>query len=198
MKIRLLLLSLFLLSACTTTRTNPSMALMSEGDVESAIDRNTVRKRVYDGFQNIMEVSITAHNSAVLAALLDQNARLYQWNAENFSLEKNKVDATKSNQTDFFLSFFVPEKKYDDLHRKTSSWKVFLDINGRRLEGRVTKVKGNYAEIRALYPHFTRWNTAYLLSFGVPTADIDMQPSSVTITGPVGSVTAEFSPSGSR
>lgn len=191
MKLCLLLLATFWLG-CSTVRTNPGLTLMSEDQYQNTIDDNTVRKRVYDGFQNVMEVSLTIHNSNVLAALLDQNARLYQWNSEKYSLERSKVDATKSNQTDFFMSFFVPEKKYDNLHRKNTNWKVFLDVNGRRLEGKVTKYPGNYAEVKAYYDHYTRWSTAYKITFPLPTADVDMQPCTVTLTGPVGSVSLDF------
>lgn len=179
-------------TACATTYENPHLQLMTENQVHNVVDKNTVRKRMYDGFQNTMEVSITAHNSEVTQALLEMEARMFQWNVEQYNLEKSKREADKSSKTEYFLSFFVPEKSYDDLHKKKTSWKIFMDINGRRLEGRVSKVKKSYAELRALYPHFTKWNTPYTISFPVPTAEADSQPATVTLTGPVGSVQTEF------
>lgn len=179
-------------SACATVYENPHLQLMSENEVNSVVDKNTVRRRMYDGFQNTMEVSITPHNSEVLQALLDMEARMFQWTTEQYTLEKSKIEAEKNSKTDYFLSFFVPEKNYDDLNKKNTSWKVFMDINGRRLEGRVSKVKKSYAELHALYPHYTKWNTAYKISFPIPTAEADRQSSVVTLTGPVGSVQTEF------
>ncbi len=179
-------------TACATVYENPHLQLMSENQIESTIEKNTVRRRIYDGFQNTMEVSITLHNSEVLQALLDMEARMFQWNSEQYNLEKSKLDSEKSTRTQYFLSFFVPEKNYDDLHKKSTSWKVFMDINGRRVEGKVSRNKKSYAELHALYPHYTKWNTAYNLSFGVPTADADAQPATVTLTGPVGSVQTVF------
>lgn len=189
---KILLPLVFLVTACATTYNNPHLTLMSESQYYDVIDKNTQRERRYDGFHATLEASVTVHNSDVLAALLDQNARIFQWNSEQYQLERAKAEAEKGNKTEFFLSFFVPDKKYDDLHKKTTTWKVFMDMNGRRLEGRVTKLKNSYAELHALYPHFTRWNTGYRLTFPVATMDVDQQPCSITLTGPVGSVQLKF------
>lgn len=192
LKTTIFLLFALATSACSTVYENPHLQLMSENEIHSIIDKNTVRKRMYDGFQNTMEVSITLHNSEVLRAILDMEARMFQWNPEHYNLEKSKIEADKNTKTDYFLSFFVPEKTYDDLAKKTTSWKIFMDINGRRVEGRVSKVKKSYAELRAVYPHYTKWNTPYKISFPIATADADNQPAVVTLTGPVGSVQTEF------
>ncbi|PWU16237.1 MAG: hypothetical protein C5B49_10790 [Bdellovibrio sp.] len=180
-------------TACSTVgRQPPGLTLMPESQAEDTIEKNTVNRRVYDGFQNTIQLDLTEHNSVVLSALLDQNARMYQWSSEQYSLERNKVEGEKSTKAEFFLSIFLPDRKNDDLNKKTTKWKIFLDINGRRVEGTASKLRSQFQEIQALYPHFNRWSTAYRLTFPVSTSDVDHQPCTVTLTGPVGSVQAEF------
>lgn len=184
-------------AGCASAQKNPHFQTMSAGEVEDVIEANTRNKKIYDGFMNKMDVSATIHNQTVNKALLDQGARIYQWDATQYSEEKAKSEGLQAAKSEFFLSFFVPERKWDDLNKPQTKWKIFLDVGGKRYEGKAVRWKANLSEVQSFYPHHTRWNTAYRLSFDVPTRELDANSSRLTITGPVGVVQLDFPVNGS-
>ncbi len=186
---------MFLLNllGCATPRTNPNMPqLISDSEYESVIASNSDKKQVYDGFYAVMEVSGTMINSKVLKAQLEQRARIYQWTPEILASEKVKQDAKMAKETEFFISFFVPERKHDDLHKAKTLWKLFLDANGRRYEGKSSRMKTILSDVVSLYPQHNRWSTPYIVSFPVPVSMIENGGAILTITGPAGSTTLSF------
>lgn len=177
---------------CATTPDNPHFKTMPEDEIQGTIRDNTQNRKVYDGFMNNLDVSATLTNSSVAKALLDQGARIYQWDENTFANEKSKGESFRAAKTEIFLSFFVPDRKWDDLHKSTTKWKIFLDVGGRRFEGKAERWKTPLVEVSSFYPHHTRWGTPYKVSFDVPTRDVENLPSKLTLTGPVGVVTFEF------
>jgi hypothetical protein len=91
-----------------------------------------------------------------------------------------------------FLSLYTPERKHDDLHKNKTLWKIFLDSQGRRYEGKAVKIKLLTNEIQAMYPEHTRFATPYLVTFPVSTKSVDGQPTKLTLTGTVSSVSLDF------
>lgn len=189
-----------LLAGCASTPENPHFKTMETSEVHDIIAENTHNKKIYNGFMNTMDVSGTLQNEAVGRALLDQGARIYQWDAGQYADEKSKAESFRASKTEFFLSFFVPERKWDDLQKtKTTKWKIFLDVDGKRYEGEAKRWKANLSEVQSFYPHHTRWSTAYKLTFAVPTRIAESSIAKLTITGPVGVIQLDFEPaSGSR
>lgn len=182
------------LLGCSSIQDNPHFKTLSEGEITARIEDNTRNQKIYDGFMNKMDVSATLQNEAVGQALLDQGARIYQWDASQYANEKSKADSLRASKTEIFLSFFVPERKWDDLHKPATKWKIFLDAGGKRFEGKATRWKSNLVEVQSFYPHHTRWSTPYKITFDVPTREIENTNCRLTITGPVGVVQMDFGP----
>ncbi|GIL18442.1 MAG: hypothetical protein BroJett040_21930 [Oligoflexia bacterium] len=180
------------LFGCASQYQNPSLNLRPESDYYSSVEKNTAKKQIYDGFMNTLDASATLMTSDLQRLQVDQNARIYQWNQDQYNNEKSKVESEMTKSTEVFLSFFVPERKHDDLHKASTKWKIFLDAAGKRVEGKATKMKILLAEAQTLYPHHTRWGTPYKLSFPIPTSLTENGNAKVTLTGPVGSTTFEF------
>lgn len=180
------------LLGCASTYSNPHMQLIPESDYFSVVDKNTQKKQIYDGFMNTLDLSITMLTTELMRNQTDQQARIYQWTPENYQIEKGKVESDLAKETSFFVSVFVPERKHDDLHKKTTNWKMFLDVGGKRYEGKATRSKAQLAELVSLYPHHTRWQSAYKISFPVSTVIAENGDAKFTLTGPVASATFEF------
>ena len=181
-----ILLSFLLLSACATSYTNPNLKLAPEEDYYSALDTKTRKEKVYDGLYAKIEFTAVLLNSEISHLQLDQNARIYQWNLDQYSTEKAKVESDLSKQSTVFLSFFTPERKNDDLNKSKTLWRIFLDTNGKRYEGKIEKIKTVFAEVKTLYPAHNRWSTAYRVTFPVPISAIEKSATNkFTITGPV-------------
>lgn len=186
-------LAIFLsVTGCSSMHANPNLTLMSRDETENAVDQFTVNQKVYDGFMNRLDISATLQNSKVTSALIDESARVYQWTPEQYEKEKAQKLQDMTKSTEVFLSFFVPERKEDDLHKNTTKWKLYLDVGGKRYEGKASRVKTQFSELMVLYPHHTRWGTPYRITFEVPVSQVETSLSRMTITGPPGASNLEF------
>jgi len=146
----------------------------------------------YSGFYNNFEYKGTLLNTAIRELLLDKRKTYYQWDESKVAAEKAKDQQELASTTTAFVSFFTPDRENDNLTDKKSIWRIYLDVGGRRYEGKPVRIRGNLAELQSLYPYHTRWNTPYLFHFQVPTTAIETQPSSMTITGPLGTRSVTF------
>lgn len=192
-----LILALFFVSilqaACSTEPIkNNEVPTLSQSEYESVVEKFSPQIEKYEGLYNTINMSATLLNSEVVDAQLKQNARLYQWDKNKFDAEKSRVTSDLSKQTEVFLSFFTPESKHNDLHKNKTLWKIFLDADGKRYEGKATKMKLLPTEIQSLYPNHTRFAVPYMVSFSVPTSSIENSESKLTITGPVDSASVTF------
>lgn len=182
-----------LIAACASRQNNTGSELVTPGDYESTVEDYSARKQVYDGLYAVLELRATLLNSKVRKGQLDQNARLFQWDETTYQNEKAKMESDLSQKTEVFLSFFTPDSKQDNLSKAASSWNIFLDAGGKRYQGKATKMKGLVGEITAIYPMHSRFSTPYKVSFPVPTSIIENSDSKLTLTGPIGSTSVDFS-----
>ena len=156
------------------------------------VDKWSDRVEDYSGLNNTITVMATLLNSEMNQAQLEHNARLFQWDQNKMSEEKKLVDEKATKQTDVFVSFYSPERKWDDLYKSKTLWKVFLDVDGQRFEGKAAKVKLLTREIQSLYPYHTGYGTPYVVTFPVATTRTDGKPVRLVFTGSISSVTLSF------
>lgn len=181
------------LAACATREVTPSgLNLMSESVYQATVEKYSDTIEVYDGLNNTITIKGTILNSQVAMAQLDQNARLFLWDQTKFAEEKKKTEDNLKKEISIFVSFYTPTRKHDDLHKSKTLWKIFLDAEGRRFEGKATKIKLLTEEVRRLYWYHGRFTTPYTLTFQVPAALVERTTSKLTITGPVGSASLNF------
>ncbi len=193
MKIIFLVLISMTFVGCTTTPTNESgLVVISQAEYERRIEPASKKVETYKGILNTLHLSATLINSQVIDSQILHKARIYQWNAEQVEAERAKMLEVANSQTQMFLSLYTPERKHDDLHKNKTLWKIFLDSQGRRYEGKAVKIKLLTNEIQAMYPEHTRFATPYLVTFPVSTKSIDGQPVKLTLTGTVSSVSLDF------
>ena len=193
MKQLVLVLSFLFVAACATRL--PLIAGVkdiSSGEYSSLVEAKTQKSEVYDGLYNKLTVQLTRVDAEMTENILAYSAKLSQWSEAVYQDEKSKMISNHSTQTEFFLSFFVPEKKHDNLNIKKTTWKVYLDVNGQRYEGIAVKNKSLFLDLEAIYPHHNRWSTAYTLTFPVSTASTEGKNLTVTITGPIASTQVKF------
>lgn len=183
--IALILLPFIVFSCVTRLPTPEGVRDISTSEYEDIVDSKTQKKEVYDGLYNKLTVQATRLDADMSETLVAYQAKLQQWNLEKYKEEKAKIIAKHSDGTEFFISFYTPEKKHDDLAYSKTSWKVYLDVGGQRYEGKVTKIKSLHLDLEAIYPHHNRWSTAYTVMFPVSTPATDGKPVTLTVTGPL-------------
>lgn len=186
MKNFLLLILPFVVLSCVHRLPTPEgIKDISTSEYENFVEDKTKKTEVYDGLYNKLTVQTTRLDADMSENLVAYQAKLGQWNLEKYKEEKAKIIAKHSDGTEFFMSFYTPERKHDNLNTNRSSWKVYLEVSGQRYEGKITKLKDLYLDIETLYPHHTRWATPYSVVFPVSTPATDGKPATITVTGPL-------------
>ena len=183
-----------LLSAsCATITTNDKgVHVLTEEGYGAVIDKWSDRIESYSGLNNTITVMATVLNSEVMTAQLEHNARLFQWDQNKMNQERLLVEQKAAKQAEVFVSFYSPERKWDDLSKSKTLWKVFLDVNGQRHEGQATKIKLLTREIQSLYPYHTLYGTPYSIVFPLDSKSLDGKTVRLIFTGSIGSVTLTF------
>jgi len=146
----------------------------------------------YESFYNQFTYRATLVNSAIREALLLREAQYFKWDPSKLAAEREKAAEKMLTSTEVFMSFYTPERRNDNLTDVKSIWRVYLDADGKRYEGKPRKARKLFAELAALYPYHTRWNTPYLVEFNVPTASIERSNLKFIVTGPLGDKEVAF------
>lgn len=182
----------FLFSCATPLPVAQGITEISIADYQALTQKKTEKVEVYSGLYNQLTVSVTRMDGEMTAAYLAHSARLMQWNLTQYQTEKNKLISQGTEKTEFFVSFYTPERKHNDLSSSSSIWKIYLDINGQRYEGKATKIKSQLTEVEAMYPAHNRWSNPYKVTFPIAAALADGKPAVVIFTGPVASAQVKF------
>ena len=182
-----------LTSSCATRLATPEgIPAVSISQYEQMVADKTVKKEVYDGLYNKLTVQATWLDSLLTEAMLSHNARLAQWPEQRYREERSNRIARHAENTEFFVSFYTPERKHSDLANSKTLWKIFLDVNGHRYEGKATKIKMLLSEIQAYYPHHNRWSVPYYVSFPVATSLVENKPAALIFTGALSTAEVNF------
>jgi hypothetical protein len=179
---------------CTNhPKVDPRLNLITTSEYLNIIDANSDRNQVFSGLVNTIDLHGTLINSRVAFAQLRYKAKIYFWEKEQYDKEHALVDADLKKQVQFFLSFYTPERRHNELIKSKDLWKIFLDVNGKRYEAlKPVKVKQLVSEIQGMYHYHTKFSTPYLLTFPVSSYEVEKYPSKLTITGPVASASIDF------
>ena len=183
---------IFIFSCATRLPTPQGIPEVSVANYERAVSDKTKKVEVYDGLYNKLTVQATWLDSLVTEYTLSHNARLLQWQEPKYREERTKKVSKNAESSEFFVSFFTPERKYADLSSGRNLWKIYLDVNGQRYEGKATKIKLSLSEVQALYPYHNRWSVPYSVTFPVATSLVENKSATLVFTGTVGSAEIHY------
>lgn len=179
------LISILFLSACANQPvSHDGVTTLSESEYEDIYNTKTNNIETYSGLTNALTFSSTEIDTEMINATLARSARVYEWNATKFAEESARAKANTGNKSEFFVSFYTPERNNNDLSSSHSIWKIYLDVNNQRYEGKATRLKGSLVDIQSMYPSHNRFSTAYMIEFPVAVANIEKVTKTLTITGP--------------
>ncbi len=189
-------LTIFLVAAgCTQIPINAPSATppLAKSQYVNLVKQNTKSTNQYSGLYQTFQADVTILTSELQSESLKQKAQFQQWDARRYQLEREKMLEENAAFAKFFLRFYTPERDYDDLDKSRSIWKIYIDYNGNRFEGKVSKISDKLVEIQHLYPHMDRFSTPYEISFNVPMATIEQGKIIVTLTSSLGTANFQFS-----
>lgn len=165
---------------------------LAENEYAAIIRKATVKANQYAGLYQTFQADMTIESNEVQTAGLRQRAYFLQWDQKQFNTEHEKILQENSAYAKYFLRFFSPEHEYDDLHKGKTIWRVYLEMNGQRFEGKVKKLADKFIEVQAIYPHMDRFSTPYEITFSVPMSTVEQTGSKVTLTSSLGNAQYVF------
>lgn len=158
------------------------------------IMRNTQSVDKYNGFYQTFRASLTMLTPEVLTSNLEVRSKFLNWPDSEYQQQRQKMLQETALESNFFLKFYTPETDYDDLANGNSMWRIYLEFNGHRFNGKVQKISKNLSELSTLYPFFDRFSTAYKVTFPVAMSDLMRFPCKITITSSLGHAELSFQP----
>lgn len=179
MKIIILSIIVFL-TACSSTPT-------SKKKYQKTIRNKFSHDEQYNGFQNTHHISALLISYDVATAILDQKSDTLLWTEQKKRNEREKSFQEMSSETTVVLSLFTPNRKHNDLHKASSSWKIYLEVEGTRYNGVVKKSPLKFAESSQLFPFHNRWSKLYKVRFKVPTNFVQDKSPKLILTSSIGS-----------
>ena len=178
--------------ACASTPDSTPTFSISDDQYEDVIETYTDQTQKYDGPYNILEVSATLLNSHVIEAQMLRQASVFHWDKTKYQTELESKQNGAKTKTEFFVSFFTPDKKSGELTRTNTLWKTLLKINDIEYVGTPKKLSLLPVEIKNLYPRYNRWSNPYVITFDVPMNQVEKSISELVLTGPVGTASLKF------
>lgn len=172
---------LFALIACTTYPHD-------EGREEylKKLNHYTSGDKKFSGLYDNFEFRGTLLTPTISRIVHDRMAQIYGWDNLQKQEHLQKEEEELRKHTRVWMSFFTPSNKDDNLDKKTSIWKTYLEVNGTRYEGTAVRSKQSLTEAQALFPYHSRWATIYHLQFPLSSDQLEGQSARLIITGPLG------------
>ena len=189
-------MSMALLSACSSKPTKNTSDIkrpsLSDSGYAQLITEKTHNDKKYNGFHNLYEVTATLLTTDIQMAQLDR-IRFYQsWDQRTYQEQRERKQQNMSQDLQVFLSYYSPKKELKKLHSGETPWKVYLESNGKRYEGKIKKFINNKAQVNTLYPYHSRWSKGYVAVFKLPTSVSDSGKVKFIFTSSAGKSIFEF------
>lgn len=184
------------LTACASTQKNsltgePAQTL---SDYRDTIEKNTRFFRKYDGFYESFRAYATYLTPEVRNAMLTRRSEFLEWDSRMFQLERDRSNQEMATQTQFFLQFYTPNSEYDDLAKNNTIWNIYLEIDGRKFQGKVKKGRNKRVDYQALFRNFDGFSTPYEVTFPVSTTDAIRHKTKLVMASSVGEAEFLFEP----
>jgi len=178
----------FLLPACQTVVPAGPQVVQNVDDSNylPVYKKYTDTRQEYSGFTNTFEARLTFLHSELNVLRLQRKGHYLRWGLDRLQQEREKLFQEMSTEARAFLLFYTPEIEYDDLDKPDSIWKIYLEFDGQRYEGKIKKAKEKRIELQAQFPDIDPFSTSYFASFPLPTSVVEDQAFTVVLTSSVG------------
>jgi hypothetical protein len=176
----------FAISCASTSKVTPA----DDAEYKKLVNSRTKSTDQYDGMYQTFQATATLLTTEVVTAIVNRRATYRQWDAVKLQQERDRAFQELSATTRVMLRFFAPESDNDDLAKPKSIWSIYLEVGGKRYEGRARKSSDKLVELVEYFPYFDRFSSPYEITFNLPTSAVEGTSSKFIITSALGS--AEF------
>jgi hypothetical protein len=140
-----------------------------------------------------MQSDMTLFTPRLVEAQVTFKSEIYGWDQEKIKSQMALELSEASQKTKAFLAFYTPNRRLNQLARNGSPWRIFLDVEGKRIQADIKRNRTPLAELKLLYPNMTRWHIPYDLEFDIPYRFLSGKTFTIQIAGPVGQQIFTFS-----
>jgi hypothetical protein len=140
-----------------------------------------------------MQADLTFLHPRFVESQVIFKSEIYGWDQEKLKTQMSVELNEATSKTKAFLLFYTPERRLNQLARNQTPWRVFLDVEGKRIQAEIKRNRVPFAELRLLYPTMTRWHIPYDLVFDIPSNMLSGKTFTIQIAGPVGQQIFTFS-----
>lgn len=155
------LLLLLVLGACSASQE----AVRPEYSEELEDWTRTVK--VFEGFETRLYFSATYKSPSFRESYIDRYVESYGLGESYRSalIEREAEQGDRYNE--FFFTAYTPVDEWNDFDKKDSIWRLYLeDDTGARLAPvSITKLDSSDPVLRAFFPYFDLWSSAYSVKF---------------------------------
>jgi len=134
------------------------------------LNRWTRQVRIYvGGFDLELIAAVTFKSLSFREAYTAEYARTYRLSpAEKEKMLKDQQEAAGLYH-EFFISAYIPDRRWNDFHEKDTIWKIFLSENsGTKIKPIETRrIKNVDAAITHFFPFVSPWDVVYRIKFPV-------------------------------
>jgi hypothetical protein len=174
----------------------PSDGAVDADDYPHLLERWTRSGRAYQQFESRIFVHATYCSLPFRQGYVARRAAFLGWPPARAKQEMQRERDDHAEYHTFVLAVFTHQWSWNDLDSEHSIWQLWLEgTPGRRVPpASVQRVRRKLPEVRALFPHATRFFEVYRVRF--PKADVEGRPVlapspqkiTVLVTGSRGSV----------
>ncbi len=132
------------------------------------VKENTQSEKKYSGFVNLYQVSVTYMNEKVLSLKNQKLATLQQWPSHKVEEASQNLELSLAKSTKFMVLLYTPVVKNNDLTKGDDSiWRTYLEVNGQRFPGTISKTKYTMSQVATLFPNVNIFMKPYEVSFDI-------------------------------
>lgn len=156
------------------------------------LNKNTRTHKEYVGLHMSFQSHLVFINSKLKTNQVKLQSQYKNWSEQEANDKLNEMKSDTSNNSQFFLSFYSPNRKRNKLDQKASDWKIILKTSSSEIEGKV-KYEDNISDhTKVFYPNIEHWGKAYKVTFPIATSQLENTPFEVVLMGPEGMASFKY------
>ena len=178
-----------LLTACASMTPHPQVNFKP---YYKALKKVKKKKSLYRNLQQILEVNAILLSQDLERFQVEQKRQIFKYNPTEMEDQLRLIHENNAKNTRFFLSVYTHKRSLNNLNLSTGFWRIFLNINGQHIDGKVVPFNKVLTEMQVLYPFHTQWHRGYTVIFPIPLQDIHDKEISLHLHSPLGNTQIKF------
>ncbi len=157
------------------------------------LPRYTRSSELYDQLDSVAKGWATWRSPELRAALAETSVAAYRLKGEAAEALRREAERDGRAVREFHLALFTPKANWNDLESPQTLWRAYLYLPSKeRREPLQVSHRPKTDKSAVEYPYVSRWTREYALIFPLGEGEEAASPSTLVITGPLGTLQFAF------